>query len=73
MRCAVGGIDVGACPVIVLQFLQVGDVGIPDGRAVIEELRLRAFVKVEDEGGVRGGKGDFLGVYPYTTRTKSEC
>jgi hypothetical protein len=54
MRCAVGGIDLGACPVIVLQLLEVGDVSIADGRAIVEELRLCAFVKVEDKGGVRG-------------------
>ena len=58
MRCAVGRIDLGACPVIVLQLLEVRHVSIADGRAIVEELRLCAFVKVEDKGGVRGGKGN---------------
>ena len=58
----IGGIDLGARPVIVLQFLEVSDVGISDGRTKIEELRLCAFVEVYDEGIVRGIEGHLLGM-----------
>ena len=62
MGGTVCGIEFGARPVIVLQFLEVSNVSISDGRTIVEELRLRAFVEVDDEGVVRGVEGHLLGM-----------
>ena len=56
------GIEFGARPVIILQFLEVSNVGSSYRRAVIEEQRLRTFVEVDNEGVVRGVEGHLLGM-----------
>ena len=62
MGGTIGGIEFGARPVIVLQFLEVSHIGVADRWTIVEELRLCAFVEVDDEGVVRGVEGHLLGM-----------